>query len=148
MKNNSKGYTMIELSVIVFVLSIVMAIAAPNIRNAMNSYRLNAFDRIIISDIRFAQQQASMNWRESRLYFSDTTRKIYVKQGTKIIKSDLYPNQVKLDYTNFSSNEIKFNEFGNPSRGGSIHVACGNQKHTITILPVTGRVKLYEYEKN
>jgi Tfp pilus assembly protein FimT len=148
MKDNSKGYTLIELSLIVFVLSIIMAIAAPNIRSAMNSYRLSAFDRIIISDIRFAQQEASINWRESRLYFNNASRKIYVKQGTKIIKSDTYPNLVKLDYTNFSSDEIRFNEFGNPSRGGSIHVACGNQRHTITILPVTGRVKLYEYEKN
>ncbi|MBK5251159.1 MAG: hypothetical protein JJE29_00715 [Peptostreptococcaceae bacterium] len=148
MEHNYKGYTMVELVLIVFVLSIIFAIAAPNVRQSMNIYRLNAFDRTIISDLRFAQQQASINWRESRLYFSNTSRKIYVKQGTKIIKSDIYPDSVRLDYTNFTSNEIEFNEFGNPSKGGSIHISCGSQKHTITILPVTGRAKLYEYEKH
>jgi len=72
---------------------------------------------------------------------------IYVKQGPKITKCDNYPSSVKLDYTNFSNNQIEFNEFGNPSKGGSIHISCGNIKHTITVLPVTGRVKIYEYEK-
>ncbi len=147
LKNNYKGFTVLELSVIMFVLSAMALIAAPNIRSSINNYRLNCFERIIISEIRFAQQEASVNWRENRVYFSNTSRMIYVKQGPKIIKSDPYPDSVKLDYTNFSNNQIEFNEFGNPSKGGSIHISCGNIKHTITVLPVTGRVKLYEYEK-
>src|SRR6056297_1259001 len=148
LKNNYKGFTVLELSVIMFVLSAMALIAAPNIRSSINNYRLNCFERIIISEIRFAQQEASVNWRENRVYFSNTSRMVYVKQGPKIIKSDPYPDSVKLDYTNFSNNQIEFNEFGNPSKGGSIHISCGNIKHTITVLPVTGRVKLYEYEKS
>ncbi len=148
MKGYARGFTAIELLLIVALLSVILAVVAPNIRNSIDNYRLNCFDRIIISDIRFAQQQSSINWRENRVYFSNTNRKISVKQGTHIIKSDSYPASVKLDYTNFTSNQISFNEFGNPAKGGSIHISCGNIKHTITLLPVTGRVKLYEYEKH
>ena len=147
LKNNFKGFTVLELAVIMFVLSIMALIAVPNVRSSINNYRLSCFERIIVSDIRCAQQQSSVNWRESRVYFSNTNKMIYVKQGPKIIKSDKYPVSVKLYHTNFSNNQIEFNEFGNPSKGGSIHISCGNTKHTITVLPVTGRVKIYEYEK-
>jgi len=146
--NDSDGYTIIELVVIVFVLSIVFTIAVPSVRNLIDSYYLETFDRIIVSDLRYAQRQSMMNWRETRLYFSSFSDKIYIKQGTKIIKSDPYPAFVKLDYTSFTSNEIKFSCSGNPSIGGSIHISCGKKKHTITVLPVTGRVKIYEFEKH
>jgi len=147
LKNNFKGFTVLELVVIMFVLSIMALIAVPNVRSSINNYRLSCFERIIMTDIRYAQQQSSVNWRESRVYFSNTNRMVYVKQGPKIIKSDKYPVSVKLYHTNFSNNQIEFNEFGNPSKGGSIHISCGSHKHTITVLPVTGRVKIYEYEK-
>jgi len=147
LKNNCKGFTILELVAIMLILSIIAAIAVPNVLSSVNSYRLSCFERIIMTDIRYAQQQSSVNWRQNRVYFSNTNRKIYVKQGTHIIKSDSYPAYVKINRTNFPNNQIEFNEFGNPSRGGSIHISCGNIKHTITVLPVTGRVKLYEYEK-
>ena len=147
MKNNFKGFTVLELAVIMFVLSLMTLIFIPNIKSAVDNHRLSCFERIIVSDIRYAQQQASVNWRENRVYFSNANRMIYVNQGPKVTKSDKYPSSVKLDYSNFSNNQIKFNEFGNPSKGGSIHISCGSHKHTITVLPVTGRVKVYEYEK-
>jgi len=146
--NAEHGYTIIELVLIVFVLSIVFGIAAPSVRNHLDSYCLKSFDRIIVADLRYAQKKSMMNWRETRVYFSSYSDKIYVKQGTKTIKSDSYPAFVKLDYTSFASNEIKFTCSGNPSTGGSIHVSCGDKKHTITVLPVTGRVKVYEFEKH
>jgi len=146
--DNSRAFTAIELAIIASLVSIIFMVGAPKIGSHFDSHRLQSFDRIIIADLRYAQRQAYMNWRETRLYFSNSTRKIYIKQGRKIIKSDPYPEGVKLDYTNFKSNEVKFNEFGNPSAGGSIHISCGGIKHTITVLPVTGRVKLYEYERH
>jgi len=148
LKNNFNGFTVLELLVIILVLSAIALIAVPNIKSSINNYKLSCFERIIISEIRFAQKEASVNWRENRVYFSNTSRMVYVKQGTQITKSDSYPASVKLDYTNFTNNQIEFNEFGNPSKGGSIHISCGKTKHTITVLPVTGRVKLYEYEKH
>lgn len=144
MKMDAKGYTLVELALIVSILSAMMFMAAPGIRNGMNRYRLNSFARLIAEDLRYAQQQASMNWRSCSLSTNEASQRISVRMGSRIIKSDPYPSFVKIDYTSFASNEVVFNERGNPSKGGSLCISCNGLQYHITVLPVTGRIKIYE----
>lgn len=142
------GHTLIELVLIVFILSFLGAAAAPSITDGLNRHRLNGFARIIMEDLRFAQLEASSHWMRCRLHFNNDSRMLTINQGPKLVKSDPYPVGVRLDHTTYPGNEVSFNEHGDPSSGGSLYIASGNLTYTITVLPVTGRTKLYEYERH
>lgn len=147
MKHHENGYTLVELALIVFILAAMTAAGAPSVKSVLARHRIQCFARLIVADLRWAQRRAMEDWRDCDFYFSAYSDTICIKSGTKIVKSDPFPEGVSVLRTNFTDNEVTFGCRGNPASGGSIYIKSGDFVYTITVLPVTGRVRIYDYEK-
>jgi prepilin-type N-terminal cleavage/methylation domain-containing protein len=144
-----RGYTLVELMVILLILSIVTSIAVYDIGGFMAYTYIRTALRQIVSDIRFAQQMAVNEGRTYYLTF-DKNRDLYTIKVTGhpmevIIKRVYLKDGVNLLGTNFIGDEFHFTSLGAPSRGGEINLRdVRGRNYRITILPATGRVRVYD----
>ena len=71
MKNDMKrGFTLVELMIVIAVIAIISAIAAPNFTTYMAQRRLNGAARMVMSDLMAARQKAVTQNNQFRVIFS------------------------------------------------------------------------------
>ena len=67
---NKTGFSLLELMIVLAVMGIVSAIAAPNFMNNMAERRLNGAARMVMSDLMAARQKAVSHNNEFKLFFN------------------------------------------------------------------------------
>jgi type IV fimbrial biogenesis protein FimT len=65
-----KGFTLVELMIVMVVMGIISAIASPNFRQFMAERRLNGAARMVLSDLMLARQQAVVKNNNFKVFFS------------------------------------------------------------------------------
>ncbi len=73
---HSKGFTMIELMIILAVLAILIGIAIPSYNSLMPRYRLNGAARLVATDLSGARMKAVKLNRRVQVFFSSPEYKI------------------------------------------------------------------------
>ena len=68
---NSKGFTLIELMIVIAILGILAGIAAPNFQTYMTRMRLNGAARQIMTDLMEARSKAVSGNNRFRVFFLD-----------------------------------------------------------------------------
>ena len=68
-------------------------------------------------------------------------------RNNKILKRIIIPRGITIGAVNFPRNELYFTRKLTPSGGGTIWLYSKSHKINITVLPVTGRVKIYPVTK-
>ena len=68
---NSKGFTLIELMIVIAILGILAGIAAPNFQTYMTRMRLNGAARQIMTDLMEARSKAVSRNNRFRVFFLD-----------------------------------------------------------------------------
>lgn len=143
LKEKRRGYTLLEIIVVLALLAILLSISVPSMR-IMENFKEKREIKIFRRDIISAKNKAIM---EGTIYILSIERKnnrYVITNRSKIIKD------VKLVYWeiltgNTFNNKIKFTAAGSPDRGGRLRLK--NKKGKIiklTILPVTGKLNIYE----
>jgi len=74
------GFTLIELSIVLFILAIIMAIALPSFIRSYNAAALNATGRTVITTCQFAKLNAVLRQQKVALYVNMDRRKISLTQ--------------------------------------------------------------------
>lgn len=168
----SRGYTLIEVLVVVTILGIAGAMVAPSM-GQVGVLRIQSAVRSVVSDITFAQMDA-LGYQEQRAIVFDIDQNMYtlVQVTGNAIDTDadaLYepkgPNQryrVSLDKESFGGTILEsvdfdgdttliFDEVGGPvaapgtstlSDGGSIVIAGPLSRYRIDVAAFTGRVSV------
>ena len=67
---NKTGFTLLELMIVVAVIGIVSAIAAPNYIDYMAERRLKGAARMVMSDLMLARQKAVSQNHEFKIFFN------------------------------------------------------------------------------
>lgn len=67
---NNKGFTLVELMIVVVLMAILAAIAAPAYRNYMARSRLNGAARLVLTDLASARMDAVKMNRRVEVYFT------------------------------------------------------------------------------
>lgn len=91
-ENLSRGFTMIEITVVVLLLGVIAAFAAPRISNAMREYRLNNAMHQIADLMNRAKTQAMSNNTKA------TMRVDMANNRFGLVVYDSSNNEVRTDY--------------------------------------------------
>lgn len=149
----ARGFSLIELTMVVAIGAILSAIAVPKFSNATTRYKLDAASRRLAADIQGAQQEAIAT-SSSRTVTLGATSKNYTisglaADGSKVIYSTVELDESPYDITGLASSiagnastPLKFDGFGKPNGSGTIQMKIRNDKKTLTLDATTGLVKV------
>ena len=143
-KLNEKGYTLIELVLVLAILGIILLISMPTISNINDAY-LNHFSRQLLYDIRYVK---NMNMAEPMKSYN----MVLLGDGYQVRYADPMPAFHKVvdlrdNYSlSFYDSTVWFNANGTPRRAQTIKILNNStgRYREITINVNTGRILLYE----
>ncbi len=76
------GFSLIELSIVVFIIAIIMAVSVPSFIRSYNAATLNATGRTVITSCQFAKLNAVLRQQKVAFYINLDKRMIWLTQFT------------------------------------------------------------------
>ena len=139
-KSRKKGYTLIELIVVLALFSLFLTIAIPNSR-AFKTFNQNQQLRMLEKDLRQARNTAII---ENKVIFAEflvsyNSYVIKYSESNKILERQFHDG-VELSGTN--STTMKFNGDGRIGYAGTLRIKKGSEKYKLAVAPVTSKIKL------
>ncbi|MBM4314039.1 MAG: prepilin-type N-terminal cleavage/methylation domain-containing protein [Deltaproteobacteria bacterium] len=145
------GLSLMELMIVIAIMGIVSAIAAPNFLNYMAERRLSGAARMVMSDLLAARAKAvSMNQKVKISYVSthtygiwndaDSNGTIADNEGDNLVK-DIHPDYYDITFS-ASANPI-FSPRGTASLGTTVTLTSARTGASKCVMAgLTGRVKI------
>lgn len=148
--NRNKGYTLIELMVIVGIVSLLLGIGINGLDYLIQWNKLNTAAALLSSELKNTQSRAFYGGVYYTIEFYTTFNWPTSSNKYKILKgseSELY-KEIKLEgvelfKTNFTDNKVYFYPNGVPNMGGTVTLKNKRGKILYVIMtPVTARVRV------
>jgi len=162
------GYTMIEVVVVMLVIGILAAVAAPRYMSSLNRYRVEAAARRIVADLNHMRGSALMkgSLQDQWVSFDSSSEKYHMwfspdpdhpsnEYWVEFSKTAYPVDLVSAAFTNTvgatSTVTVIYDMYGTANSGfspvaplasGQIVVASGSQQRTVVIDPVTGKASV------
>ena len=155
---NQRGFTMMEMMIVVVVIGIIAAMAVPSFLNYMPKLRVKSSARDIVSELRLARSKSVSERRPYGVAFDVASNSIYTFADTdnpsaqtystsdSLVKADTLSSDVSLNACSYNNGCVVFNSTGAASTSGDIQVVTGDGSivMSINVLASTGRVRLTE----
>ena len=140
----SQGFSLIELMVVVFLLSIVAVLIPPSLSRA-NSSEMKTVSRNIVSALRYTRSQAIAKQQDS-LFQVNVEDRLYKYPGNpewvRIADSlQLSFTAAASEFNDVANGSIRFYADGS-STGGRVEVFQGRKHLAIDVSWITGKVKI------
>jgi len=140
--NRSKGYTLIELMVVVGIISLLLGLSLNGLYNLMQWSRLNRAAALLSSELKNTQSRAFYGGEYYKLQFWPTLDSYRIYKQTELI-NDIILKDIDLFNTNFTDDNVYFYPNGVPSMGGTVTLENKRGKFLYVIMtPVTARVRV------
>ncbi len=141
---NSKGFTLIEVIVVMIIVGILAATVLPRIDFGATSSRASADGAayMVASDIRYAQEFAMANRVSKSIIFANgSSNYTFNPSSTGMDPSGQLQS---IGATVGTTVTFTFNSLGEPTAGGGslVRVSAGGVTRTITVLQYTGKVSI------
>jgi general secretion pathway protein H len=141
---NDRGFTLLELIVVLFVLSVIMAIVLPSLAG-FGEGRLKSEAKEIASVLRYVNDSAASRKETFSMKFDLDKNLVSWKgpEGEKVKRFDDLTAVTAQSMGTVSKGEaiFFFGPFG-INENLSVHVGRGNKNATITLNHLSGRVKI------
>lgn len=144
-----RGFTLLELLVVLVLAATLMAIAPPLISKAIPGTELKSTTRQIASGLRFARNHAIATRQETRLVVDIENRQFEVTGRARVyaipqsLDIELFTAQIETESE--SRGGIRFFPTGG-STGGRVTVAYKGRAFLIDVDWLTGKVRILEPE--
>lgn len=145
------AFSLVELTIVLLIMGIVAAVAAPRLTNSLMYFRADAAAKRIAADIARAQRQAMTSSMSQSVQFTVATNS-YTLPGMKdinhpaldyVVKLADFPCQATLLKVDFGADSVVvFDRYGLPDGGGSAAVWAGDHLRTVTVDANTGKVTI------
>lgn len=140
--SHSKGYTLIELMVIVLIISLLLGISINGINNLIQWSKLNTAATLLGSELKNTQSRAFYEGVYYKLQFWPTLDRYRIYKQTEFYK-EVQLKDVNLFNTNFTDDNLYFYPNGVPGQGGTVTLKNKKGKVLYIIMtPVTARVRI------
>lgn len=133
-----RGYTALELVVVISLVGILLVVGLPGIRGALAREEIDGWVRAIVHEIS-AAQQAALTRRASVTAAFDGSTFTVVAPGVGALRTETLPSHISFGG---GLQAVTFDRRGEPSGDMTITVTSSRagKTYTITIQPGTGRV--------
>ncbi|MDD5014744.1 MAG: prepilin-type N-terminal cleavage/methylation domain-containing protein [Atribacterota bacterium] len=140
--NRNKGYTLIELMVVVGIISLLLGLSLNGLYNLIQWSKLNRAAALLSSELKNTQSRAFYEGVYYKLQFWPSLDRYRVYKQTELI-DDIILKDVDLFNANFTDNNLYFYPSGVPSMGGTVTLKDKRGKILYVIMtPVTARVRI------
>ena len=140
--NRNKGFTLIELMVVVGIISLLLGLSLNGLYNLIQWSKLNRAAAILSSELKNTQSRAFYEGVYYKLQFWPTLDRYRIYRQTELIQ-DIILEDIDLFNTNFTDNNLYFYPNGVPSMGGTVTLKNKRGKVLYIIMtPVTARVRV------
>lgn len=146
MPRDERGFTIIELLIVLVITSVISSFGLSVNRN-LDKKQLLVTAKEIQTLIRNAQQVAYGEQSTNIVAFYYTLGECTHIQNAKVINTVIMPSNIYMGKTNFTDGKLYFRKHLSPNMGGTIVLYSKRYTVKITVLPVTGRVKIYPIDR-
>lgn len=140
--NRNKGYTLIELMVVVGIISLLLGIGINGLDYLIQLTKLNTAAGLLSSELKNIQSRAFYEGVYYKLQFMPSLDKYRIYKQTELIDDTIFKD-IDLFNSNFTDNKVYFYPNGVPSMGGTVTLKNKRGKILYVIMtPVTARVRV------
>ena len=140
--NRTKGYTLIELMVVVVTISLLLGLSLNGLYNLIQWSKLNRAAAILSSELKNTQSRAFYEGAYYKIDFWAPLDRYRIYKQSEVYK-DIELKDINLFNTNFTNNKVYFYPNGVPSMGGTVTLKNKRGKILYVIMtPVTARVRV------
>ncbi len=158
---SDQGISMMELMIVVVIIGIMAAMAAPQMDTAIKQIKFNNVGRQILSAYRLARSSAIAQQEPFGVFFDSQHGELVVfrdvvspmleqyEAGDSVVKADTIPVNIDYLYTSFPSQTVFFNPDGSASATGDVF--CYQEENgaynsfSVYLTAATGHAKLEVY---
>lgn len=147
-----KGFSLMELSLVVVLLALLTGIAAPRYSSSTNNYQVNMAARKVAADLGRARADAWNRGVHRTVTFNTTALQYTLTAVADMNNSTLADTVVSLNISPYNLTQITasfgggasviFDGYGMPNNGGTVTVTSGTLSQTVTLNATTGNITI------
>jgi Tfp pilus assembly protein FimT len=142
--------TIIELVIVIMVMGIMAAVAAPAFYESLLYHRVESAARRVKADLELARQTARLKSATQTVTFASSSYSLGaavagLDDSSKTYTVDLAaaPYEIGSVTANFNNAQsVSFNGYGTPTFGGTVVLTSKGYRCTVTLEVVTGEVSI------
>jgi general secretion pathway protein H len=136
----SPGFTLLELIVVLFVLALGAALAAPSIGRSTDSIKARAEIAGFSAMFRHGREMAITSGRSHAVVVDPPARRVSVVVGEDVKRTRAIPQGWTIDAEPPGNLTVRFEPQGS-SNGGDYRIRTAGIGYRVTVDPLTGRVR-------
>ena len=140
--NRNKGFTLIELMVVIGIISLLLGLSINGINSLLQWSKLNRAAALLSSKLKDAQSRAFYEGVWYKIDFWESLNRYRIYKQTELI-DDIILEDIDLFNSNYTDDKVYFYPNGVPSMGGTVTLKNSRGKILYVIMtPVTARVRI------
>ena len=145
-KNRNKGYTLIELMVVVGIIALLLGLSLNGLNNLIQWNKLNVAAALLSSELKNTQSMAFYEGIYYKIDFWESLDRYRIYKQKEVyyeVYKDIQLEDIDLFNTNYTDDKVYFYPNGVPSMGGTVTLKNKIGKVLYVIMtPVTARVRV------